>query len=80
LYGTITRRKTSFFFVVGGCLTIKTRDRDVDLREDEFLIAPRDVEHKPLADDEAYFVLLEKKDQHKHGGSRNEKTAPDRRI
>jgi mannose-6-phosphate isomerase-like protein (cupin superfamily) len=53
------KKEDELFFVVRGRLTIKTRDRDVDLREGEFLIIPRGVEHKPVAGEEAYLVLLE---------------------
>ena len=72
--------KNELFFVIRRRLRIKTRDRDVDLREGEFLIIPRGVEHKPAADDEAYLVLLEKKTTTNTGKVRNEKSAPDRWI
>jgi mannose-6-phosphate isomerase-like protein (cupin superfamily) len=63
--------------LIKGRLTIKTRDRDVDLREGEFVIIPRGVEHKPVADDEAFLMLLEKKPTISTGKDRNEKTGPD---
>ena len=43
-------------------------------------IIPRGVWHKPVADDEAYLVLLEKKTTMNTGEVQNERTAPDRWI
>jgi len=47
------------FLVVQGQLTIKLRDQDVVLRAGEFLIVPRGVEHKPVAEDEVQVLLFE---------------------
>jgi mannose-6-phosphate isomerase-like protein (cupin superfamily) len=47
------------FLVVKGRLVIKLRDRDVTLEAGEFLIVPRGVEHKPVAEEEAHVLLFE---------------------
>ena len=47
------------FFVVQGELIIKLRDRDILLRENEFFIIPRGVEHKPVAEKEALVMMFE---------------------
>jgi mannose-6-phosphate isomerase-like protein (cupin superfamily) len=47
------------FFVVKGRLLMKFRDRDVSLTEGEFLIVPKGVEHLPVADEEAWLMLVE---------------------
>ena len=52
------------FLVVRGTLHMDYRDGDcreqrIDLREGEFLIVPRGVEHRPSADDEAHLLLFE---------------------
>jgi mannose-6-phosphate isomerase-like protein (cupin superfamily) len=47
------------FLVVKGSLRICLRDRDVDLSPGEFFIVPRGVEHKPVADQLAEFLLFE---------------------
>jgi mannose-6-phosphate isomerase-like protein (cupin superfamily) len=47
------------FLVVRGEMTIRFRDRDVRLREGEFIIVPRGVEHKPVSEEEAHIVLFE---------------------
>ena len=49
------------FMVIKGRLTIKLRDRDVILEEGEFLIVPRGVEHKPVAEGEAHVLMFEPK-------------------
>jgi mannose-6-phosphate isomerase-like protein (cupin superfamily) len=47
------------FFVVKGRLLMRFRDRDVSLDEGEFLIVPRGVEHLPVANEEAWLMLVE---------------------
>ena len=47
------------FLVVKGRLTIRFRERDVELAENEMLIVPRGVEHLPVAREEAHVLLVE---------------------
>ena len=47
------------FLVVKGEFTLRFRDRDVRLREGEFYIVPRGVEHLPVAEEEAWVLMLE---------------------
>jgi len=47
------------FFVIRGRFRIQFRDREVELREGEFLIVPRGVEHRPVADEEVSVMLFE---------------------
>lgn len=47
------------FLVVKGRFRIEFRDKTVWLEEGEFIVVPRDVEHKPVADEEAWIVLFE---------------------
>ena len=49
------------FFVVRGRLTIRLRDGDVRLDEGEFAVVPKGAEHMPVAEEEAWVVLLEPK-------------------
>ena len=49
------------FLVVKGEIVIKLRDGDVRLGEGEFVIIPRGVEHKPVAEAEAHVLLFEPK-------------------
>jgi mannose-6-phosphate isomerase-like protein (cupin superfamily) len=47
------------FLVKKGRLLIKFREKDVWLDEEEFIIIPKGVEHKPVADEEVHVVLIE---------------------
>lgn len=48
-----------FFLVLKGRLTIRLRDRDVQLGEGELFVVPRGVEHCPVAEEEAQILLIE---------------------
>jgi mannose-6-phosphate isomerase-like protein (cupin superfamily) len=65
------------FLVVSGSMVIKFRDRDVRLEEGEFLIVPRGVEHKPVADEEAAVLLFEPASTLNTGNVRSERTVED---
>jgi len=62
------------FLVVKGTLRMRFRNKDVVVREGEFLVVPRGVEHLPVADDEVHVVLLEPKSTLNTGNLRNERT------
>jgi len=62
------------FLVVKGRLTIKLRDRDLILREGDFVIIPRGVEHMPVANEEAWIMMLELKTTSNTGNVTNERT------
>ncbi len=47
------------FFVVRGRFRMQLRDREIELREGEFLIVPRGIEHRPVADEEVSVMLFE---------------------
>jgi mannose-6-phosphate isomerase-like protein (cupin superfamily) len=49
------------FLVVKGEITIRLRDGDLRLAEGEFVVIPRGVEHKPVAESEAHVLLFEPK-------------------
>ena len=62
------------FLVLKGRLVIKFRDQDITLEEGEFLIVPRGVEHKPVAEREAHIMLYEPATTINTGDVRNELT------
>jgi mannose-6-phosphate isomerase-like protein (cupin superfamily) len=62
------------FLVVKGQLRMLFRDREIVLDEGDFLIVPRGVEHKPVADVEAHVLLLEPKSTRNTGNVQNERT------
>ncbi len=47
------------FLVVKGRFRIEFRDRHVWLEEGEFIVVPRGVEHRPVAEEEAWILLFE---------------------
>ncbi len=47
------------FLVVRGSFRMDFRDRSVTLNEGEFLIVPRGVEHRPVAEQEVEVMLFE---------------------
>ena len=62
------------FLVVKGQLTILFRGKDVTLEAGEFLIVPRGVEHRPVAEEEAHILLFEPKTTVNTGNIRDERT------
>jgi len=47
------------FFVVDGRFRMEYRDREVWIEEGEFVVVPRGVEHRPVAEEEASVMLFE---------------------
>jgi mannose-6-phosphate isomerase-like protein (cupin superfamily) len=62
------------FLVVDGRFRMEFRDRRVWLEKGEFLIVPRGVEHRPVADEEALVMLFEPGTTLNTGNVRNERT------
>jgi mannose-6-phosphate isomerase-like protein (cupin superfamily) len=62
------------FLVVKGRFRMEFRDRHVWLEEGEFLIVPRGVEHRPVADEEAHVLLFEPASTLNTGNVQNERT------
>jgi len=46
------------FLLVEGALTVQLRDRDVELRPGDLFVVPRGVEHCPVAEGEARFLIV----------------------
>jgi mannose-6-phosphate isomerase-like protein (cupin superfamily) len=62
------------FLVIKGHLVIELRGGDVALDEGEFLIVPRGIEHRPVAQEEAHVLLFEPRTTLNTGNVRNERT------
>lgn len=62
------------FLVVKGRFRMEFHDREVWVEEGEFLIVPRGVEHRPVADEEAEVMLFEPASTLNTGETRNEFT------
>jgi mannose-6-phosphate isomerase-like protein (cupin superfamily) len=50
------------FLVISGEVTIKMRDKTVELREGEMFVVPRGVDHCPVSEEEAAVLLFERVD------------------
>ena len=62
------------FLVVKGRFRMELRDGSVDLAEGDFLVVPRGVEHRPVADEEVQVVLFEPATTLNTGNVQNERT------
>jgi mannose-6-phosphate isomerase-like protein (cupin superfamily) len=62
------------FLVLRGSFRMELRDRSVELCAGEFLVVPRGVEHRPVADDEVDVLLFEPASTLNTGNVRNERT------
>jgi mannose-6-phosphate isomerase-like protein (cupin superfamily) len=62
------------FLVVKGRFIMEFRDRDVRLEEGEFLVVPRGVEHRPVAEEEVQVLLFEPAGTLNTGDARDERT------
>jgi mannose-6-phosphate isomerase-like protein (cupin superfamily) len=67
-------QEDELFLVVKGRFRMEFRDRHAWLEEGEFLIVPRGVEHRPVADEEAHVLLFEPASTLNTGNVRNERT------
>ena len=62
------------FLVVKGAFRMEFRQRSVELREGEFIIVPRGVEHRPVADQEVHVLLFEPAGTVNTGDTQDERT------
>jgi mannose-6-phosphate isomerase-like protein (cupin superfamily) len=62
------------FLVVKGRFRMEFRDKDVWIEEREFIVVPRGVEHRPVAEEEAHVLLFEPASTLNTGNVRDELT------
>lgn len=62
------------FMVVKGRFRMELRDRDIWLEEGEFLVVPRGVEHRPVAEEEVEILLFEPASTLNTGNVEDERT------
>jgi mannose-6-phosphate isomerase-like protein (cupin superfamily) len=65
------------FYVVKGSFDMQYRDKTITINENEFLIVPRGVEHRPVAGEEVSVMLFEPATTLNTGNTRNERTRTD---
>lgn len=68
------------FFVIKGSFKMEYRDRTVIVNENEFLIVPKGIEHRPVAEEEVSIMLFEPASTLNTGDAESELTRhyPDR--
>jgi len=47
------------FYILKGHLTLEFRDKTMELKENEFLIVPKGIVHRPVAETEVAIMLFE---------------------
>jgi mannose-6-phosphate isomerase-like protein (cupin superfamily) len=62
------------FYVVEGEFNMELRDQTIVIRENEFIIIPRGVEHRPVAPNEVSVILFEPASTLNTGDTRNDLT------
>jgi len=62
------------FLVIKGSFNMELRDQTITINEGEFFIVPKDVEHKPVAEEEVHILLIEPATTLNTGDVRNEMT------
>jgi mannose-6-phosphate isomerase-like protein (cupin superfamily) len=63
-----------FFLVIKGLLKMQYEDKLIALNEGEFIIIPKGVKHRPIADEEVHLLLFEPATILNTGDVRNELT------
>ena len=62
------------FLVVKGRFRMEFRNRSVWIEEGEFIVVPRGVEHRPVAEEETHVLLFEPASTLNTGKVRNDRT------
>ena len=73
-------KEDEMFLVVRGRFRMEFRDKQLWLEEGEFIVVPRGVEHRPVAEEEAQVLLFEPVSTVNTGNVRDQRTVdkPDR--
>lgn len=62
------------FYVVKGSFVMELRDQHIELNEGELFIVPRGIEHRPVAEKEAWVMLFEPASTRNTGNVQDAKT------
>jgi len=62
------------FFVIKGSFIMEFRDKKIEINENEFIVVPKGIEHKPTAKEEVSVLLIEPKTTLNTGNIENELT------
>lgn len=55
------KNEDELFYVLKGKFQMEFRDKIIDIHENEFIIVPKEVEHRPVAENEVSVMLFEPK-------------------
>lgn len=69
-------REDELFLVVKGWFDLELRDGRVRVGEGEFVIVPRGVEHRPVAEEEVHVLLFEPASTLNTGNLQTDRTVP----
>ena len=69
-----------FFLVLAGSITIRMRDRDVELGPHDVFVVPRGVEHRPAAAASASVLMFEPRSTVNTGDTGGTRTQPVREL
>jgi mannose-6-phosphate isomerase-like protein (cupin superfamily) len=69
-----------FFLVLSGRLTIRLRDRELELGPGELFVVPAGVEHCPRSEEGAEILLIEPRGTVNTGDAGGELTAPEQEL
>ncbi len=67
-------KEDELFFVIKGNLKMEFREKTVEVNPGEFIIVPRGVEHRPVAEDEVHILLFEPDSTLNTGNVDNDRT------
>lgn len=70
-------QEDEMFLVIKGTLKMEFREKVVEVKAGEFIIVPRGVEHKPVAEEEVELLLFEPASTVNTGNIENERTVKD---
>lgn len=70
-------QEDEMFYVLKGEFTMELREKTILLKEGEFLIVPKGVEHRPVAEKEVSIMLFEPANTLNTGNTTNERTRKD---
>ncbi|MCR9255959.1 MAG: cupin domain-containing protein [Alphaproteobacteria bacterium] len=62
------------FIVIKGSFDMELRDRTITLEEGDYLVVPRGVEHRPVARQECWIMMVEPATTLNTGNVQNERT------
>lgn len=70
-------QEDELFLVIKGSFKMELRDKVLDINEGEFIVIPKGVEHRPVAEEEVHILLFEPASTKHTGNTQSELTRND---